>query len=184
MAGSRPAMRAQGSGRIVNISSGTTRRVAVGVGVFTLGASPRPGMVVHSPDYAAGFVLRLLRTGEESFGIPHGPEQPGLALVPESAPHYRITGSEPRGEQFPACVQADTSKCSLTCGRTGPSVAAHVLLSSRSQIGILIDSLWRVAWRNVALARAAPPQLEPAQPYFAPPLTSMERRLMPASETL
>jgi hypothetical protein len=26
----------------------------------------------------AGVVLRLLRTGEESFDIPHGPEQPGL----------------------------------------------------------------------------------------------------------
>jgi hypothetical protein len=42
-------------------------------------------MVVHGPDYAAGFALRLLRTGEESFGIPHGPEQPGLALVPGTA---------------------------------------------------------------------------------------------------
>lgn len=117
----------QGFGRIVNISSGTTRRVAVGVGayassklavnmltavlrqelagdsiavslllpsvtatefggdMFTLGASPRPGMVVHSPDYAAGFVLRLLRTGEEAFDIPHGPEQPDLAQAPRSA---------------------------------------------------------------------------------------------------
>ena len=119
-----PAMREQGFGRIVNISSGTTRRVAVGTGayaaskyavnmltavlrqelapdgiavslllpsvtatefgdgMFKLGASPRPGMVVQSPDYAAGVVLRLLRTGEESFDIPHGPEQPGLADVP------------------------------------------------------------------------------------------------------
>jgi NADP-dependent 3-hydroxy acid dehydrogenase YdfG len=118
-----PAMREQGFGRIVNVSSGTTRRVAVGVGayastkaavnmltavlrqelagdgiavslllpsitatefgdgMFTLGASPRPGMVAHSPDYAASVVLRLLRTGEESFDIPHGPEQPGLADV-------------------------------------------------------------------------------------------------------
>jgi len=105
-----PAMRQQGFGRIVNISSGTTRLavnmlssvlrqeladdgIAVslllpsvtatefGDGMFTLGASPRPGMVVHSPDYAAGLVLRLLRTGEESFDIPHGPEQPGLAQV-------------------------------------------------------------------------------------------------------
>jgi NADP-dependent 3-hydroxy acid dehydrogenase YdfG len=116
-----PSMRRQGFGRIVNISSGTTRRVVVGHGayaasksavnmlspvlrqeladdgiavslllpsitatefgdgMFTLGASPRPGMVVHSPDYAASFVLRLLRTGEESFDVPHGPEQPGLA---------------------------------------------------------------------------------------------------------
>jgi NADP-dependent 3-hydroxy acid dehydrogenase YdfG len=122
-----PAMRAQGSGRIVNISSGTTRRVATAVGayastktavnmlsavlrselagdgiavslllpsitatefgngMFTLGASPRPGMVVQSPDYTASIVLRLLRTGEESFDIPHGPEQPGLAQVPGSA---------------------------------------------------------------------------------------------------
>jgi NADP-dependent 3-hydroxy acid dehydrogenase YdfG len=116
-----PSMRRHGFGRIVNISSGTSRRVAVGVGayaasksavnmlspvlrqelagdgiavslllpsitatefgdgMFTLGASPRPGLVAHSPDYAAGFVLRLLRTGEEEFDIPHGPEQPGLA---------------------------------------------------------------------------------------------------------
>ena len=116
-----PAMRRQGFGRIVNISSGTTRRVAVGLGayasaksavnmltavlrhelaghgitvslllpsitatefgdgMFTLGTSPRPGMVVHSPDFVARMVLRLLRTGEESFDIPHGPEQPGLA---------------------------------------------------------------------------------------------------------
>jgi short-subunit dehydrogenase len=117
-------MREQGFGRIVNISSGTTRRVAVGVGayastkvavnmlsavlrqelagdgiavslllpsitatefgngIFTLGTSPRPGMLVHSPDYPAGFVLRLLRTGEETFDIPHGPEQPDLARPP------------------------------------------------------------------------------------------------------
>jgi NADP-dependent 3-hydroxy acid dehydrogenase YdfG len=122
-----PAMREQGFGRIVNISSGTTRRVATGVGayastktavnmlsavlrselagdgiavslllpsitatefgngMFTLGASPRPGMVVQSPDYTASIVLRLLRTGEESFDIPHGPEQPGLARVPGPA---------------------------------------------------------------------------------------------------
>jgi len=118
-----PAMRRQGFGRIVNVSSGTTRRTSVGDGAyastksavnmlsavlrqelagddiavslllpsitatefgggrFRLGASPRPGMVVHRPDYVAGVVLRLLRTGEESFDIPHGPEQPGLDQV-------------------------------------------------------------------------------------------------------
>lgn len=116
-----PAMREQGFGRIVNVSSGTTRRATVGVGayastksavnmlsavltkelvgdgiavslllpsitatefgdgIFTLGASPWPGAVVHSADYVAGIVLRLLRTGEESFDIPHGPEQPELS---------------------------------------------------------------------------------------------------------
>jgi short-subunit dehydrogenase len=121
-----PAMRARGFGRIVNISSGTTRRVAIGVGAyaasksavnmlsavltqelagdgiavslllpsitatefgdsrFTLGASPRPGMVVQSSDYVAGIVLRLLRTGEESFDIPHGPEQPDLDRASDS----------------------------------------------------------------------------------------------------
>ena len=119
----RPAMRAQGFGRIVNVSSGTTRRVAVGVGayassktavnmlsevmraewaddgiavslllpsitatefgngIFKRGASPRPGMVAHDPGYVAGVILRLLRTGEDTFDIPHGPEQPGLADV-------------------------------------------------------------------------------------------------------
>src|ERR1700753_2964369 len=119
-----PAMRAQGFGRIVNVSSGTTRRVAVGVGayastkyavnmltavmreeladdgiavslvvpsvtatefgggMFKLGASPRPGQVVQSPDYVAGVILRLLRTGEESFDMPHAPAQPGLADLP------------------------------------------------------------------------------------------------------
>jgi short-subunit dehydrogenase len=115
-----PAMRRQGFGRVVNISSGSTRRVAVGLGayastksavnmlsavlteelagdgiavslllpsitatefgdnMFTLGTSPAPGMVVHRPEYVAGAVLRLLRTGEETFDIPHGPEQPGI----------------------------------------------------------------------------------------------------------
>ncbi|MDT8912277.1 SDR family NAD(P)-dependent oxidoreductase [Amycolatopsis sp. PS_44_ISF1] len=115
-----PAMREQGFGRIVDISSGTARRVAVGLGayastqsavtmlsavlteelasdgivvslllpsvtatefgdsMFKLGTSPRPGAVVHRPDYVAGAVMRLLRTGEASLGIPHGPEQLGL----------------------------------------------------------------------------------------------------------
>ena len=118
-----PAMRQQGFGRIVNVSSGTTRRPVAGVGayastksavnmlssvltqelagdgiavslllpsitatefgggIFTLGASPWPGAVVQSPEYVAGIVLRLLRTGEESFDIPHGPEQPDLISV-------------------------------------------------------------------------------------------------------
>jgi NADP-dependent 3-hydroxy acid dehydrogenase YdfG len=120
-----PAMREQRFGRIVNISSGTTRRVATGAGayaatksavnmisavlreelagdgivvslllpsitatefgngIFQLGATPRPGMVVHHPEYVAGVVLRLLRTGEDTFDIPHGPEQPDIARVPE-----------------------------------------------------------------------------------------------------
>ena len=119
-----PAMRAQGFGRIVNVSSGTTRRVATGAGayaatksavnmlsavlreelapegiavslllpsitatefgdgIFKLGVSPRPGMVVHRPEYAAGVVLRLLQTGEDTFDIPHGPEQPDVTRVP------------------------------------------------------------------------------------------------------
>ena len=42
-------------------------------------------MVVHSPDYVAGVILRLLRTGEETFDIPHGPERPGIGQVPASA---------------------------------------------------------------------------------------------------
>jgi short-subunit dehydrogenase len=126
-----PTMRAQGFGRIVNVSSGLTRMVATGVGayastksavnmlsgvlraeladdgiavslllpsitatefadsLFTLDAPP-PGRVVHRPDYAAGFVLRLLRTGEDTFDIPHGPEQPELTGVP-------LGGGQPDG---------------------------------------------------------------------------------------
>ncbi|MFB9832635.1 SDR family oxidoreductase [Actinoallomurus acaciae] len=120
-----PAMREQRFGRIVNISSGTTRRVATGAGAYAAtksavnmisavlreelagdgiavslllpsvtatefgngifrigGATPRPGMVVHHPDYVAAVVLRLLRTGEDTFDIPHGPERPEIARVP------------------------------------------------------------------------------------------------------
>jgi NADP-dependent 3-hydroxy acid dehydrogenase YdfG len=122
-----PAMRKQGFGRIVNVSSGTTRGAGTNVGAyaatksavnmlsgvmrreladdgiavslllpsvtatefansrFALGAAPRPGMVVHSPDYVAGVVLRLLRTGEDTFDVPHGPEQPGITEVPGPA---------------------------------------------------------------------------------------------------
>ena len=51
-------------------------------GRFESGQAPRPGMIAHSPEYAGQFILRALRTGEERIDIPHGPEQPGLAVVP------------------------------------------------------------------------------------------------------
>ena len=54
-----------------------------GNGIFNDGVPPRPGMVVHSPEYAAGVVLRLLRTGEDTFDIPHGPERPDIRQVSE-----------------------------------------------------------------------------------------------------
>jgi NADP-dependent 3-hydroxy acid dehydrogenase YdfG len=116
-----PHMRAAGGGRIVNVSSGSTRmpmagnalypaaKMAVnrlsevarmdlaadniqvtlllpsitatefGDGVFRERFVPRPGgPVPHSPGYAARFVLRALRTGEERIDIPFGPEQPDL----------------------------------------------------------------------------------------------------------
>ncbi|GAA0359981.1 SDR family oxidoreductase [Actinoallomurus spadix] len=120
-----PAMRERGFGRIVNVSSGTTRRIATGVGAYAAtksavnmissvlreelaadgiavslllpsvtatefgngmfkdGVPPRPGMVVHRPEYVAGVVLRLLRTGEDTVDIPHGPEQPDIIRVAE-----------------------------------------------------------------------------------------------------
>jgi NAD(P)-dependent dehydrogenase (short-subunit alcohol dehydrogenase family) len=56
-----------------------------GGGMFRGGAGPRPGMVVHSPEYVGRVVLRALRTGEERIDIPHGPEQPDF---PE-----QVTGS-------------------------------------------------------------------------------------------
>jgi NAD(P)-dependent dehydrogenase (short-subunit alcohol dehydrogenase family) len=119
------AMREQGFGRIVNISSGSTRFVRpgdgayvatksavnmlsavfraelasdgiavslllpsftateFGDGMFRLGVEPAPGLVVHRPEYAASLVLRLLRTGEDTFEIPHGPEQPDITRIPD-----------------------------------------------------------------------------------------------------
>jgi short-subunit dehydrogenase len=53
-------------------------------GRFQAGQIPRPGMIAHSPEYVGGFILRALRTGQESIDIPHGPEQPGLTAVPPS----------------------------------------------------------------------------------------------------
>jgi short-subunit dehydrogenase len=118
-----PAMRKQGFGRIVNISSGTTRRALPGVGayaatkaavnmlsavlreelaedgiavslllpsmtatefsggIFKLGVAPRPGAVVHHPEYVAEVILRMLRTGEDTFDIPHGPERADIGDV-------------------------------------------------------------------------------------------------------
>jgi NADP-dependent 3-hydroxy acid dehydrogenase YdfG len=120
-----PAMRKQGFGRIVNISSGSSRVVLpgdgayvatksavnmlsavfrqelasdgiavslllpsvtateFGNGMFQLGVEPRPGLIVHRPEYVAGVVLRLLRTGEDTFDIPRGPEQPNIARIPD-----------------------------------------------------------------------------------------------------
>ena len=109
-----PKLRAGGAGRIVNISSGTTRMVPIGIGAYSaaksavnmlsavaraelaedgivvsvvlpsvtasefgggrykLGAEPVPGLVVHSPDYVAGFILRALRSGTATIDVPHG----------------------------------------------------------------------------------------------------------------
>jgi hypothetical protein len=50
--------------------------------LFQLGVEPRPGLVVHRPEYVAGVVLRLLRTGEDTFDIPRGPERPNIARIP------------------------------------------------------------------------------------------------------
>jgi hypothetical protein len=36
---------------------------------------------VHHPEYVAGVVLRMLRTGEDTFDIPHGPEQADIADI-------------------------------------------------------------------------------------------------------
>jgi len=39
-------------------------------------------MVVHRPEYVAGVVLRLLRTGEDTFDIPAGPSSPTSPACP------------------------------------------------------------------------------------------------------
>jgi hypothetical protein len=38
--------------------------------------SRRPGLSAQDPGYAATFILRTLRTGEERIDIPHSAEQP------------------------------------------------------------------------------------------------------------
>jgi NADP-dependent 3-hydroxy acid dehydrogenase YdfG len=120
-----PAMRAQGSGNVVNVSSGTTRLAPPGVGGyaatkaavnlltevmrkelagegiavslvvpsitatefaggrFLRGDRTPPGMVAHSAEYVGRIILRALRTGAASIDIPHGPEQPALAEIPD-----------------------------------------------------------------------------------------------------
>src|SRR5664280_905636 len=97
-----PAMRARGSGRIVNMLTAVARReleadgIAVslvlpsitatefGGGRYQPGEQPRPGVVAHSAEYVGKVVLRALRTGEERIDIPHGPEQPELTEIPDS----------------------------------------------------------------------------------------------------
>jgi NADP-dependent 3-hydroxy acid dehydrogenase YdfG len=119
----RPAMRRQGSGRIVAVSSGTTRQAIPGVGPYAASKAAvnmlaevarkefaddgidvslvlpsitatefrdgayrpgstalRPGTVPHTPSYVGRVILRALRTGEPRIDIPHGPEQPEIAL--------------------------------------------------------------------------------------------------------
>jgi NAD(P)-dependent dehydrogenase (short-subunit alcohol dehydrogenase family) len=80
-----PVMRGQGGGRIVNISSGTTRMAAPTVGGY--GASKAAlnmlSAVARTELAADGrIILRALRTGEEAIDIPHGAEQPELAEIP------------------------------------------------------------------------------------------------------
>ncbi len=109
-----PHLRAGGGGRIVNVSSGTTRMVPIGIGAYSaaksavnmlsavaraelagdgivvsvvlpsvtagefgggqyqLGAEPVPGLVVHSAEYAASYVMEALVTGAAMVDVPHG----------------------------------------------------------------------------------------------------------------
>lgn len=71
-----PAMRQQGFGRIVNISSGTTRRVAVGVGAYASAKS------------AVNMLTAVLRQELAGDGIAarHGGAQPGLCGRRGAAP--------------------------------------------------------------------------------------------------
>jgi len=113
-----PHLRRAGGGRIVNVSSGSTRAPMAGNGPYPatkcavnrlsevarldlandniqvtlllpsitatefgdgvfLDGKPRPGgLIPHSPEYVARYILRALRTGEERIDIPHGPELP------------------------------------------------------------------------------------------------------------
>ena len=168
-----PAMRQQGFGRIVNISSGTTRRVAVGVGayastksavnmlsavlrqelagdgitvslllpsitatefgdgMFSLGTSPRPGMVVHSPDYVAGMVLRLLRRARSHSTSRTAPKSPAWLSGPDPPDPRGMGGQNPCGPGDQAgCRSVHASMTSsTTCsgsGGTKPSISCRI----------------------------------------------------------
>jgi hypothetical protein len=63
---------------------GPPARGAAGQHVRAAGGLPGEGDgVADRPEYVASVVLRLLRTGEDTFDIPHGPEQPGIARIPD-----------------------------------------------------------------------------------------------------
>lgn len=51
---------------------------------YRAGQELRPGMIVHSAEYVARVILRVLRSGEGRVEIPHGPEQPEIVSSQES----------------------------------------------------------------------------------------------------
>jgi NAD(P)-dependent dehydrogenase (short-subunit alcohol dehydrogenase family) len=71
-----------GDGIAVSLVLPSITSTEFGGGMFRDGATPRPGMVAHSPEYVGRVILRALRTGEERIDIPHGPEQPDFPDVP------------------------------------------------------------------------------------------------------
>jgi hypothetical protein len=73
-------------------------RTAVGLPCAASASGPaadRPGLIAQDPGYAAAFILRALRTGEERIDIPHGAEQPGLTGIPARQPSLPAAGPVP-----------------------------------------------------------------------------------------
>jgi short-subunit dehydrogenase len=68
-------------GIVVSLLLPSMTATEFGNGMFQVGVAPRPGRVVHHPEYVADIVLRMLRTGEDTFDIPHGPEQVDIADI-------------------------------------------------------------------------------------------------------
>jgi len=70
-----------GTGVTVGVVLPSTTATEFAGGRFQPGQQTVPGLTAHNPGYAAAFILRALRTGEERIDIPHGAEQPELAAI-------------------------------------------------------------------------------------------------------
>jgi short-subunit dehydrogenase involved in D-alanine esterification of teichoic acids len=85
-AGAQPALAARRASRLAALSTELGGALAVPTDMTDPaqlhGLVKASGVVVHHPEYVARVVLRMLRTGEDTFDIPHGPEQAGIAEIP------------------------------------------------------------------------------------------------------
>lgn len=71
-------------GVVVSLVLPSITATEFGGGRYRAGQQARPGVTAHSSEYVARVILRTLVTGEERIDIPHGPERPEVAEIPQS----------------------------------------------------------------------------------------------------